>query len=81
VGGGGGGGDVEYMEAPFLHEKDLPTSKGGTMDFNPEEENALVDARMDRMETDYDDDDGGSENDDGAGRGEDGETKSKAMEK
>ncbi len=68
--GGGGGGDVEYMEAPFLHEKDLPTSKGGTMDFNLEEENALVDARMDRMETDDDDDDGGE--------GKDRDTKSNA---
>jgi len=39
------------MEAPFLHEKDLSTSKGGTMDFDVERENAEVEARMEKMET------------------------------
>ena len=66
-----GSGNVEYMEAPFLHEKDLPTSKGGTMDFNVEEENALVEARM---ETDEDEDD--VEEVDGAGKKKDGESNS-----
>lgn len=42
----------ETMEAPFLHEKDLPTSKGGTMDFDAEKENAEVEARLEKMETD-----------------------------
>ena len=68
-----GAGNVEYMEAPFLHEKDLPTSKGGTMDFNAEEENALVEARMERMETDEEDED--VEEVDGAGKKMDGESK------
>ena len=36
----GMGGEV--MEAPFLHEKDLPMSKGGTLDFNAEKENAAL---------------------------------------
>ena len=67
--GQGGGSTVEYMEAPFLHEKDLPTSKGGTMDFNPEEENALVEARMEKMETDDEDgEEERGENDTGAGK-------------
>lgn len=71
AGGVEGGGTVEYMEAPFLHEKDLPTSKGGTMDFNPEEENALVEARMEKMETD----------DEEEGAEKDRESKSKGFEK
>ena len=39
------------MEAEFLHEKDLNTSKGGTMDFDVERENAEIDAKMEKMET------------------------------
>ena len=58
IGHGNGGDGVEYMEEPFLHEKDLPASKGGTMDFNAEEENAMVEARLERMDTDEDDDEG-----------------------
>lgn len=41
----------ETMEAPFLHEKDLPTSKGGTMGFDVDRENAEIEARMEKMET------------------------------
>ncbi|KAL3767282.1 hypothetical protein ACHAW5_002085 [Stephanodiscus triporus] len=71
----GAGG--ETMEAPFLHEKDLPTSKGGTMDFDPEKANAMVEARMERMDTDEDDDDGegggeGGDEDPGKGKAKEG---------
>lgn len=41
----------ESMEAPFLHEKDLPTSKGGTMGFDAERENAELEARWEKMDT------------------------------
>lgn len=58
------GGAGEVMEAPFLHEKDLPKSKGGTMDFDAEKENAEVEARLEKMETD-DDDEGGQDGKDG----------------
>lgn len=44
----------EKMEAPFLHEKDLPTSKGGTMGFDAERENAELEARWEKMETEGD---------------------------
>ena len=43
-----GGG--EGMEAPFLHEKDLPVEKGGTLGFDAERENAEVTARWEEME-------------------------------
>jgi len=45
----------ESMEAPFLHEKDLPTSKGGTMGFDAERENAELEARWEKMDTEEDD--------------------------
>ena len=45
------GAGEETMEAPFLHEKDLPIGKGGTMDFDPEEANRMVEARLERMDT------------------------------
>jgi len=41
----------ESMEAPFLHEKDLPTSKGGTMGFDAARENAELEARWEKMDT------------------------------
>ena len=60
MGGGRGGGEGEtVLEAPFLHEKDLPISKGGTIDFDPEKSNKMVEKRMERMDTD--EDDGGEE--------------------
>jgi len=46
----------ESMEAPFLHEKDLPTSKGGTMGFDAERENAELEARWEKMDTEEDTD-------------------------
>ena len=46
----------ECMEAPFLHEKDLPTSKGGTLGFDAERENAELEARWEKMETEEEDD-------------------------
>jgi len=33
-------GSVGRISTPFLHEKDLPVSKGGTKDFNPNETGA-----------------------------------------
>lgn len=54
----GGGGETSTMEAPFLHEKDLPTSKGGTMGFDVERENAEIEARLEKMETEKDGEDG-----------------------
>lgn len=45
------GNTGETMEAPFLHEKDLPTNKGGTMGFDAERENAEIEARLEKMET------------------------------
>ena len=56
------------MEAPFLHEKDLPISKGGTMDFDPDEANRLMEARLEKMDTNDDDGggDGGAEEDGGS---------------
>jgi hypothetical protein len=50
-----------------LHEKDLPISKGGTMDFDPDEANKLMEARLEKMDTD--DDEGGA-NEDGGGKKE-----------
>ena len=41
---------VGGLEAPFLHEKDLPVEKGGTLGFNAELENAQVEARWEEME-------------------------------
>jgi len=58
------------MEAPFLHEKDLPTSKGGTMDFDAERENAEIEARMEKMETDEEE---GKKEEDGDGKMEEEE--------
>ena len=53
------GNTGETMEAPFLHEKDLPTNKGGTMGFDAERENAEIEARMEKMETEEEDGGGG----------------------
>ena len=49
--GGGADGATSAMEAPFLHEKDLPTSKGGTMGFDAETANAKIESRLEKMET------------------------------
>jgi hypothetical protein len=38
------------LDAPFLHEKDLPVEKGGTLGFDVERENAEVEARWNEME-------------------------------
>lgn len=42
------------LEAPFLHEKDLPVEKGGTKGFDAERENAEVEARMLEIENEAD---------------------------
>lgn len=57
----------ECMEAPFLHEKDLPTSKGGTLGFDAERENAELEARWEKMETEED----GQEKEEKDGGGDD----------
>lgn len=38
------------LEAPFLHEKDLPVEKGGTLGFDADRENAAMEARWEEME-------------------------------
>ncbi|KAL7513903.1 hypothetical protein ACHAXN_011099 [Cyclotella atomus] len=38
------------LEAPFLHEKDLPVEKGGTLGFDAERENAEIEARWEELE-------------------------------
>jgi len=65
----GRGEGETVLEAPFLHEKDLPISKGGTMDFDPEKSNRMVEKRMERMDTDKDD--GGEEGAEGKEKGKD----------
>ncbi len=48
------GGDGGMMETPFLHEKDLTESKGGTKGFDADKSNQEID-RLRRMEEDRDD--------------------------
>ena len=36
----------QYIEAPFLHEKDLDESKGGTLGFDVERANAEVEKTL-----------------------------------
>ena len=48
-------GDVDYMEAPFLHEKDLDQSKGGTKGFDADKSNEEFTRRM--LTEDNNDDD------------------------
>ena len=48
-------GDVEYMEAPFLHEKDLDETKGGTKGFDADKSNEEFTRRM--LTEDNNDDD------------------------
>lgn len=38
------------LETPFLHEKDLTESKGGTKDFNAEASNMEIDRRIEEMD-------------------------------
>ena len=47
----------ETMEAEFLHEKDLPTEKGGTKGFDAERENAEIEAQLAKMDEDKTEDD------------------------
>ena len=58
----------QTMEAPFLHEKDLTTNKGGTKDFNAERENAEIEARLEKLEAEAEEEEkkkeaGGSKDD------------------
>ena len=67
------------MEALFLHEKDLPTFKGGTMGFDAKRENLEIEVRLKKMEMDEDREkgkcggDGGGGNVRGSGVGEMGQ--------
>lgn len=61
----------QVLEEPFLHEKDLPVSKGGTMGFDAEKENAELEAVLEKMDNenseksgDSGDDKGGKSSDD-----------------
>jgi hypothetical protein len=53
IGGGGGGEDrgglSNYMEVPFLHEKDLDEEQGGTKGFNADQANARLE-QLDSMD-------------------------------
>ena len=60
----------ETMEASFLHEKDLPISKGGTMDFDPDMANKLMEERLEKMDTDDDEGGGDGVDEDGDGKKE-----------
>ena len=50
----GRGGDATTIEAPFLHEKDLDTAKGGTRGFDAERENAELMAAQVKAEEEVD---------------------------
>ena len=53
------------LEAPFLHEKDLPVEKGGTKGFDAERENAELEARLLEIEKKEEEkNDGGDDHDD-----------------
>lgn len=45
------------LETPFLHEKDLPQSKGGTIGFDPEKANEEFQKRMEKNDEDNNQDD------------------------
>ncbi len=53
--GRGGGGGEAVGEAQCLQEKNLWTSKEGSMDFDPETSNRMVVEWMERMDADEDD--------------------------
>jgi hypothetical protein len=59
------------LEVLFLQEKNLWTSKEGSMDFNPESSNRMVVEWMERM--DADEDNGGEEGGREGWREDDGE--------
>ncbi len=61
------------LEALFSQEKDLGISKEGTMDFDPESSNSMVEEWMERM--DADEDDGGEEGGREGWREDDGEVR------
>ena len=47
------GSTGDTMEAPFLHEKDVPMNKGGALGrFDAERENAEIEAWLEQMEID-----------------------------
>ena len=60
----------QTMETPFLHEHELGTDKGGTIGFDAERQNAEIDAQLEKMETEEDDEgkkDEGKEEESGDG--------------
>lgn len=62
------------MDAPFLHEKDLMKSKGGTLDFDPEKENAELEAEREKRRKEREEGSGGG------GKGEDEKKKAESMD-
>jgi DNA damage-inducible protein 1 len=52
----------QYLETPFLHEKDLDESKGGTKGFNAEKSNEEL-MELQRKRNDKEDDDGDMQQD------------------
>jgi DNA damage-inducible protein 1 len=53
----------QYMVTPFLHEKDLDETKGGTKGFNADESNKKLAAAIEKAEKDGDRDDGNDDMD------------------
>lgn len=53
-------GDGDYLEAPFLHEKDLPESKGGTKGFDAAAANKKI-LETDKEENETNGNGGGDE--------------------
>jgi len=79
------GNTGETMEAPFLHEKDLATEKGGTKGFDAEKENAELEARLSKMEAEDEEKEkagnsGGGEDEKKEEGGEDDEKKDDKMD-
>jgi len=75
------GSTGETMEAPFLHEKDLATEKGGTKGFDAEKENAELEARLSKMEAEDEEKAGNGDGEDEKKKEEGGEDDEKKEDK
>mmetsp|Transcript_9663 Transcript_9663/g.19592 ORF Transcript_9663/g.19592 Transcript_9663/m.19592 type:complete len:201 (+) Transcript_9663:1-603(+) len=67
----------QVLEEPFLHEKDLPVSKGGTMGFDAERENAELEAALEKMDSESNEKSGESSDDKGGKSSDDNMDESK----
>ena len=77
--------DVQSMEAPFLHEKDLDENKGGTKGFDAAKSNAELEKILEEKRGDDNGQNGESKEEEETpgkdkGSGQDGAVDSKAME-